>query len=102
METYIDSLFYVKEKGRKSNVFSKYMYVPVSIKMLCHAKLAVLFKQVGKTTLIAQILAILGSFIDGVEFSCVGQMFVPTYIGVGFILVSTVRVHRGKTELLRD
>lgn len=86
IHVYEDSLIHIKESGKNRNIFYKYIYVPVSLKDLYWAKMFVIGTDIIKIVLIEQVLAVLARCIDGGDFSYMGQMLMPLYVGMVLIL----------------
>lgn len=78
MNTKICPLFLIKEKGKQCNLFTKYLYTAVSMKMLLRVKLALMVKMIAKASLIAQILTLTGIGIElSVKKSAGESLFIP-------------------------
>lgn len=82
MEMYAASLMRVNERGKQVSIFCKYCYVPVSLKHLFWAKLVLIVKKIGLTSMIAQMIAFLIRALSGRGFSYLGALHIPMLLGV--------------------
>ena len=87
MYLYIQPLIYVKEKGVARNVFHKYRDIPVSMQQLYRTKMRIASKQIVKLSLIYQVFAFIGRWIEGIGLVNIGMLLFPIIYGLVMILV---------------
>ena len=83
-------LSFVKENSKRVNIFEKYIYTPVSLKMLRRAKLIVLTKSIAIPALAGQLAAVLVRALYSGDF-CDWSVYIPLITAVGFIIEKAVK-----------
>ena len=87
MYLYIQPLMYVREKGVARNVFHKYRDIPVSMQQLYRTKMRIASKQIVKLSLMYQVFAFIGRWIEGIGLVNIGMLLFPIRYGLVMILV---------------
>lgn len=87
MYLYIQPLMYVREKGVARNVFHKYRDIPVSMQQLYRTKMRIASKQIVKLSLMYQVFAFIGRWIEGIGLVNIGMLLFPIIYGLVMILV---------------
>lgn len=80
-------LFQIKENGKMVNVLKKYQYMPVSLKTVFLAKMAVFCSDIIKHAFLATGLSMMISLCVYRKFSYLGQTLIPLYIGMILIVI---------------
>lgn len=102
MAMYAASLMRVNERGKQVSIFSKYSYVPVSLRCLFWAKLALVVKKVGLTSLIAQIIALLIRVLSGCGFSYLGALHIPMLMGAICAIIFAIELYEGYSRAVNE
>lgn len=83
----------VKEKGKRVNIFEKYIHIPVDFSMLCVAKLICIVKNIAFPVLGGQVAALMIRAIDpdkqGGSFFDVA-LFIPVIAGALFLIIKAI------------
>lgn len=79
-------LIWIRENGKKCNILKKYIDVPISLRDLYYAKMAVISVNIIKISLLEELIVIFGHCLSGGDFTYMGQMFTPFYAGIVMIL----------------
>lgn len=87
MYLYIQPLMFVREQGVWRNVFHKYRDIPVSMQQLYRTKMRIASKQIVKLSLIYQVFAFIGKWIEGSGVVNIGMLLFPIIYGLVMILV---------------
>ncbi len=87
MYLYIQPLMFIKEQGIWHNVFYKYRDIPVSMQQLYRTKMRIASKQIVKLSLIYQVFALIGRWVEGIGLVNIGMLLFPIIYGLVMILV---------------
>lgn len=94
-------LSYVKEDGRRVNIFEKYVYIPVEPAMLRRAKLIAAARIIALPVLCGQLAAILIRVADP-DQQCAGlfdvSVYIPLMTGILFLLEKSIE-YRGLSRV---
>lgn len=90
-------LSYVKENGKRVNIFEKYIYTPIDFKMLRKAKLIVLAGSIAVPVIMGQIGAIIvrvGLYKNSGLRLWEWSVYMPLIIGCVFLMLKDVQYRR--------
>ncbi|MBE5942260.1 MAG: hypothetical protein E7264_06965 [Lachnospiraceae bacterium] len=87
MYLYIQPLMFIKEQGVWRNVFHKYRDIPVSMQQLYCTKMRIACKQIVKLSLIYQVFALIGRWMEGFRLVNISMLLFPIIYGLVMILV---------------
>ncbi|GEM_PF-3126940 len=68
ISTLTEGMIFITEEQKKVNVFTKFRYIPVDLKMMLYAKLAIMWKLAIKIGIVTQILASIIRFLAHYSF----------------------------------